>query len=134
MRVRVVAVVAEENGDDAERAERGDECEGERDAAEVRGDTGKRGEAGTDPARRPVADRGVGDEETRGGADDCRDEADLDRRLERVAVRRLEHQPYVLERPPSGRGLERTGEHRARGREEEEDGVREEGQRGEPRI
>ena len=67
------------------------------------------------PRGRPLADRGVGDEEPGDAADQRRDEADLDARLVRVDVRVVEEQPDVRERPVVVLVLERADEHRSAG-------------------
>ena len=92
-------VLVEELGDDPERAERGDEGEGERDAGEVGGDARERRQCGADGAGSPGPDGGVRHQEAEQAAEHRGDQADLDAGLKGVDVlRRMDDLRDVLRR------------------------------------
>ena len=122
-----VELVRQELCDDPDRAERRDERERERDAAEVRGDPGECGERRADPVRRSVADRRVRDQEAEEAAQKRRNEADLDALLVGVPqICGLHDLRDVVGRVALRRPLEGADHDGRRGQEQEDERVGEE--------
>ena len=105
----------------------------EGNAAEVRGDAREGRQRRADPARRPFADRRVRDRQSAEAADQRRDPAHLDARLERVDVRVMEEQTDVVDRPAAVHALECARHHVPGRQEQEEERVREERHGHDPR-
>ena len=120
-------LVLQELGGDPDIPDRRDEGERERDAAEVGGDAGERGEQRPDPAWNAFPDHRVGEQKPEESSPKRRLETQPDADLERVSKALcMDDRGDVREGEATGVVLERAHQHLSGGQEQEQDRVDEE--------